>query len=110
MTEQKLSEYKNKLEKERAILLAEIKGAEKPTDFGSDVDEYDEEADEAEEFGNQLAVAQGLKGRLAEIDIAISKIHSKTYGVCEKCGKDIEEEILSIDPESRFCKSCKMGG
>jgi len=41
--------------------------------------------------------------RLNEIDIALGKIQNGTYGVCEKCGVPIEPEILSIDPESRFC-------
>ena len=86
----------------------EIKQAEKPVDFGSDVDSFDEEADEAEEVSNQLAIANDLKGRLSEIDIALAKIASGKYGVCEKCGEAIEEEILDIDPESRFCKKCKL--
>ena len=26
---------------------------------------------------------------------------------CEKCGHEIEHEILKVDPETRFCKACK---
>lgn len=99
--------YKKKLEQERLFLLAEIKKNEKPPDFGSDVDHFDEETDESEEMGNQLAVAQDLKNRLDDVDVALGKIHDGKYGTCEKCGGPIEKEILDIDSESRLCKHCK---
>ncbi len=108
MNQDQLKEYKIKLEKERTLLMKEIVSEEKPVDFGSDVDHGDEESDKSEQVGDQLAAAADLKDRLSEVDIALSKIQSGTYGVCEKCGKPIEEEILSIDPESRFCKACKL--
>lgn len=105
----KVGKYKEKLEKERMLLVAEIKKNEKPPDFGSDIDHFDEETDEAEEFGNQLAIAQDLKNRLSEVDLALGKIQTGKYGTCEKCGGKIETEILDIDPESRLCKRCKSG-
>ena len=108
MNDEQLKEYKTSLEKTRAMLTKEIKQTEAPVEFGSDVDHFDEEADEAEEVGNQLAIGQDLKNRLAEIDIALGKIQSGGYGICEKCGKNIEKEILDIDPESRFCKEDKL--
>jgi DnaK suppressor protein len=108
MNDEQLKEYKMKLEKSRAMLMTEIKQMEAPVEFGSDVDHFDEEADESEELGNQLAVAQDLKNRLAEVDIALGKIQSGGYGICEKDGKNIEKEILDIDPESRFCKEDKL--
>jgi len=108
MTQEQLKEHKNKLEKERMLILAEIKKSETPTDFGSDIDHLDEEADEAEELGNQLAVAQDLKMRLDDIEAALEKVRTGKYGICEKCGKEIEEDVLSIDPESRLCKNCKL--
>lgn len=108
MNDEQLKEYKMKLEKERAMLNTEIKRTETTPDFGSDIDHGDEESDEAEEVGNQLAVGQDLKNRLAEVEIALGKMQSGGYGVCEKCGENIEKEILDIDPESRFCKKDKL--
>lgn len=105
MDKQKLGEYKNKLEKERAGLLRQI-GGEKPEDFGGDVD-LDEEADEVESFGTKLAIDHDLKERISEIDTALDKIRKGNYGKCENCGKEISEEILNISPESKFCKDCK---
>ena len=108
MNQNQLKEYKIALEKERVMIAAEIARDEKPVDFGNDIDHDDEATDKSEEVGDQLAAAQELKGRLNEIDIAVGKIQNGTYGVCEKCGKPIEHEILAIDPESRFCKACKL--
>jgi DnaK suppressor protein len=108
MAQEKLTSYKTQLEKERRLILEEIKKNEKPTDFGDDVDHGEEESDEAEELGNQLAVAQGLKARLDDIEVALEKIREGKYGICEKCGEKIEDEILDIDPESRLCKRDKL--
>ena len=108
MNQDQLKEYKIKLEKERMMVAAEIARDEKPVDFGNDIDHDDEATDKSEEVGNQLAAAQELKSRLNEIDIALGKIQNGTYGICEKCGNPIEQEILAIDPESRFCKACKL--
>jgi len=76
-------------------------------DFGSDVDSGEEESDESEEFGNQMAVAQEYKKRLADIDKALEKIEKKKYGICEKCGKEISLDVLEAAPESKLCKECK---
>lgn len=108
MNDDQLKEYKVKLEKERGLILAEINREEKPASFGSDVDHGDEASDASEDLGNQMAVANDLKNRLSEIDIALGKIQTGGYGICEKCGKPIEREILEIDPESRFCKEHKI--
>jgi len=78
-------------------------------EFGSDVDSGDEEADEAEEFGTQLSIAQVLKERLADIELALKKIEEGKYGICEKCGGKISLDVLKAVPESRLCKKCKKG-
>jgi len=76
-------------------------------DFGTEIDP-DIETDESEEFSNQLAQAQVLKGRLADIELALSKIQKGTYGICENCKKEISSELLKIVPESQLCKECKQ--
>lgn len=109
METNQLGEYKRKLEREQALLLAEIKQSEKPVDFGHETENPDEETDASEEVGNQMAVVEDLKRRLEEVNAALGKMRAGTYGTCEECGKEIETAILDIDPESRFCKNCKSG-
>lgn len=107
LNSEQLKEFKTELEKTKAGLLAQIKDLESPVDFGDDIDHLDEEADEAEELGNRLAVLKTLKERLQNIETALLKLVENRYGVCEKCGGAISWEILKIDPESKYCKECK---
>jgi RNA polymerase-binding transcription factor DksA len=100
--------YKKKLESERELVLDQIKESEKPVDFGNDIDHFEEEGEEVEAMSNQIGIANNLKVRLGEIDAALEKIRIGKYGICEKCGKKIENEILDIDPESRLCKHDKL--
>ena len=100
-------EFKEELEKTKAGLLAQIKDLESPVDFGDDIDHLDEEADEAEEFGNRLSVTKALKERLQNVEAGLLKLSESRYGQCEKCGKEISWELLKIDPESRYCQACK---
>ena len=100
MTKEKIENYKNKLQHERFLILREIKDFEKPVNFGDDVDHFDEKTDEVEEVSNRFGEENDLKKRLDEIDNALQKIEKGNYGVCESCKKQIEEEILDIDPES----------
>ncbi len=107
MDKKGFDDYKHKLEQERALLAAEIKQNEKPADFGSDTEDIDESTDRSEEVGNQLAIVEGLKVRLGEVNHALAKIQKGAYGICERCKKRIGSDILEIDPESRLCKDCK---
>lgn len=102
-----LENYKSKLELERKRIQTELTTEEKPVDFGGDVDHQDEEADEAEEFDNKLAVTQALKDQLNEIDMALNRMKLGTYGICTKCGKEIEKEVLDLVPESELCETDK---
>jgi len=107
LTLEETNEYKKRLGAEKERLLREIKKDSRPTDFGNDVDAGDEEADEAEEFSNKLATRQILQDRVNKIDAALEKVQKGTYGICEKCGKEISKEVLDLVPESECCKDCK---
>lgn len=54
-----------------------------------------------------IAVADIRKQELEKIDEAIRKIDDGTYGVCEQCGEDIEEERLKVMPFAEYCVRCK---
>lgn len=109
MTNEKIQELKKRLEEGKKELSEKIRHAtEDIQDFGSDVDHGEEEADESEAHANQLAGVLPMKERLDDVEHALRKIEEGTYGKCEKCGMEIEEAILEVDPESRLCKNCKM--
>lgn len=105
---EKLQEFKKRLEEGKKVLAEKIAhDTNTVPDFGSDVDHGEEEADESEAFSNQLAEVLPLKERLEDVESALRKIDAGTYGVCEKCGKEIDLETLEVDPESRWCRDCK---
>ncbi len=107
MDKETLNHFGAMLQKEKARFETEIKELEETKDFGSDVDHFEEEADEAEELSNRLPDIAMSKERLEDVKSALQKIENGTYGVCEKCGKEIEREVLEASPESALCKSCK---
>lgn len=66
----------------------------------------EEEADEAGEYHNLLSLEENLELRLKDVNLALKKIGDETYGKCEKCGKEIEEERLLVYPEAKLCINC----
>lgn len=111
MNPEELEKLKSKLEKTKTELENELKSAGQPVEMGADVegDSFDEEADEAEELSTEMGIKQALKERLEDVKMALFKLERGSYGYCEKCKKVIESGLLTVDPESRFCRSCKIG-
>jgi len=102
-----LTKFKNQLIRLKNFLEDRVKKLQKVPDFGDDIDSGDEEAEETEEFGTQLSIAQNYKEKLADINTALDKIKKHKYGICERCGKQISADVLEVVPESRLCKECK---
>ncbi len=67
--------------------------------------DYNDVADELEEFGNNMAITRELEDRLAIIQKALEDIESGTYGICNVCEGTIEEDRLDADPAAQTCKS-----
>jgi RNA polymerase-binding transcription factor DksA len=44
--------------------------------------------------------------RLEEIDAALERIRSDTYGTCASCGRAISRERLEVRPAATLCVSC----
>jgi DnaK suppressor protein len=103
-----LEQLKKKLIATEAQLAGEIAELKKNPDMGSDVDAFDEETDEAEEFSANQGALQDLKERYQNVKDALGKMTDGDYGMCEKDKQPIEIEILTVDPESRYCKACKL--
>ena len=108
LSEKDLQNLKEQLEKEAGELEAQLGSVKKSPEFGSDAEtDFSEEADEAEELSNNLGMQDVLKERLQDIERALDKMTKGEYGKCEKCGMNIEPEVLKANPESRLCKMCK---
>jgi len=120
MNKQLLSELKEKLEKQKASIEAELgKFAKKDENLKGDWDTkfpkadsgvggqvLEDAADQVEEYVNLLPVEHSMELRLQSIDLALENIRKGTYGKCEKCGKNVAEERLKVLPEARECGKC----
>ncbi len=58
------------------------------------------------ERGETEALVNNLADSLREVEHALSKFDSDTYGVCEGCGQPIAEARLEARPEARLCINC----
>ena len=108
------------LERLRASLMIDREDLRKQlTENGSDPDagslenlDFDfgfaDSAQSTAERNKVLAVVQGLKDRLHDVEIALSKIERGDYGICERCGEPIPLERLEAIPSARLCISCKQ--
>lgn len=113
-----MEELKKKLLDEKALLEKELSSfAKKDPSMKGDWDtvfpqggeaqsgshsSLDESADEVEEFENLTAQEHSLESRLEEVNRALERIDAGKFGICQKCGKEILEERLRVNPAAEF--------
>ncbi|HYN99678.1 MAG TPA: TraR/DksA C4-type zinc finger protein [Actinomycetota bacterium] len=49
------------------------------------------------------SIRNSVEAQLADVDHALARLESGTYGICEMCGKTIPDERLKARPAARFC-------
>lgn len=70
-------------------------------------DEHDPEgATIGFERAQLTALLAAARDRIAEVDDALARLDSGTYGVCERCGRRIPADRLAARPFARCCVSC----
>jgi DnaK suppressor protein len=70
-------------------------------------DEHDPEgATIAFERAQVASLVQQVRRHLAEVEAAIERLASGTYGICEGCGVPILEPRLEARPAARTCIGC----
>jgi len=53
-----------------------------------------------------VAIISREVAELAEVEDALKRIRTASYGECEVCGDDIERERLDANPSARRCIDC----
>lgn len=108
------TDYAHKLEEEKKTLTAELHGLGKrnpannaweATAETADPSEMDQNsiADRFEAFEEASALVTPLEARLKEVDAALGRIKSGTFGNCRVCGNAIEAERLAANPAAETC-------
>lgn len=107
--------FKNRLEKEKALVEEETKTVgssdpNNPKDFSAtsndmDIDRADENelADKMEELEDNKGILDSLEKQLRDINDALGKMGKGNYGICEISGELIERERLEANPAARTC-------
>ena len=70
---------------------------------GSPFGKREEEATETADLENMVAQEQRIIEELADIEAALKKFDTKTFGICEKCGRQIELARLEAMPTAKLC-------
>ena len=97
-----------RLEKERARLTEQLehiranRSSEERRE-GSPFGKREEEATETADLENMVAQEQRILEELADIEAALKKFDTKTFGICEKCGRQIELARLEAMPTAKLC-------
>lgn len=107
--------YKTRLEEEKARLEAEMatiarRNPANPNDWEAMAAEEGSadpslQADKLDHFQENVAILEELEARYADVQDALGRIASGTYGLCEVSGEEIEADRLEADPAARTCKA-----
>ncbi len=108
--EEKLLAEKALLEKEMGV-VGRV-NPDNPSDWEAtpsrdiDTSQADENivADAIEDLEDNTAIMSTLENRYNDVKSGLDKIKSGTYGLCQVCGKEIEEDRLEANPSARTCK------
>ncbi|TSC78336.1 MAG: TraR/DksA family transcriptional regulator [Parcubacteria group bacterium Gr01-1014_33] len=110
-----VNKFKSALEKERELLVNELKSIAVPDphikgEWDASYPKFDEnesgsrdvEADEVQEYELRLETEHSLESKLLEVTRALERIAHDTYGICARCGKEIPIDRLRANPSAEF--------
>ncbi len=94
------------LEKEEQAILDDIAHVREwlQSEVDPDADEGDPDLAEREK---NLALLITLERKLESIQAALRAMDKGLYGVCERCGKQIDPARLEVRPDATLCLDCQ---
>ena len=106
---------KEKLEKEKEMLLEQLRDIGKlnpetneweaiPEERESRESDQNDMADRFEDFEARSIMIKALESRLNNILSALKGLHKESFGRCEVCKKDIEMDRMEVNPAAKTCK------
>ena len=100
---------KQRLEEQRVRLLEEI---EQFRITGRDNLGYGnhqaDDATDAFEQAKELSLLQNSERVLIQVDAALARFEEGAYGVCERCGQQIDPARLKALPYATLCMNCQQ--
>ena len=103
-----LARFKKILLKEREEIVGEVKQIfESSKEMGQDG--IQDIGDEAANIYNKqvlLSLNENEQVRLKEVDEALDRIKTGSYGICEECGGPISLKRIEVRPVAKYCVPC----
>jgi DnaK suppressor protein len=106
MEKKELEKFKKKLMQVKEELQKVIEANEENNDTGNSVDELDQ-ATELIEKMTGFAVSSNLHHNMIEVEEALKRIESNTFGKCVNCHKEIALKRLQVLPFTKYCIDCQ---
>lgn len=100
-----LEDRRSALVARRDEIMSELLKIEDQLDDPSDKD-WEEAAVEAQDDEVLESLGQAGKAELRRIEAALERIEQDEYGICVKCGAEIEARRLDLLPDTPFCAKC----
>ncbi|MCF7833972.1 MAG: TraR/DksA C4-type zinc finger protein [Candidatus Pacebacteria bacterium] len=111
----KKAQIKQKLEEEKAEILADLSDIGV---FNSETNEWEavpekieepesdqnDMADRFEDSESRVSILEVLQARLSSIEESLIELHKDSFGLCDVCGGEIEEDRLEANPAAHTCK------
>jgi DnaK suppressor protein len=112
LDETALARLRDELTRHRDFLRAEItaQGADPDSDDVNFVDDagFADRGHSSEERSQVIAVVRALRANLRDVERALAKMETGTYGTCERCGQPISLERLEALPWAELGIDCKQ--
>jgi DnaK suppressor protein len=114
LDETTLASLRGQLEAQRVELRKEIEelGADPDSDDLSFADDkgFSDRSHSSEERLRLISVSRALRSNLRDVERALRKMETGSYGTCESCGNPIALERLEALPWALLCIDCKQKG
>ena len=107
MSDATLADLRASLEEERAKLLNQLADlGEGPGGSLAFDQNFADSSQVTAERAEVDALVNSIRDSLAEVEHALAKFESGTYGVCEGCGQPISPARLEAKPAAVYCINC----
>ena len=103
---------KDKIEIFRTRIKARINElkAKRPTHVmnASDIplDDAEHASRESESYVT-ITLSEKKRKELSALEVVLKRIEEETFGICDRCGDDISEARLEVNPHSVLCMPCQ---
>lgn len=100
---------REQIQAELAQLQEELEsfGVEQQIERGGLGNHLAEDGSNVQEQERILAVSGDLTNILTQVDAALQRMDERTFGICQRCGQQVDPERLEAFPYVAYCIECQ---